>query len=108
MTRAKVISYREFSKDLSTDPMGLRASGGAFRVPAKDSIIVWMNYGVNHIVGVPEDICRRHLRTVENEVLGSGIDIMGRDIKVNRMARRFWHGSERGYVPSDSGCRIHD
>ncbi len=78
----------KYSKDFVEPAYGMIIDGNAFRSEKGDSMIVALSLAPNRIVGIPSEICRKHLQQLSKLLLGTGRDVVGRDMHIKTMAMR--------------------
>jgi hypothetical protein len=93
----RVSSTRHYSNELAETKYGIFTTSGAYRDTKSESVNVWIELGIDHIIGEPAAVCSSELQLLSNLIFGSGKDIFGMDMREKKMLMRF--GSE---VTSDS------
>jgi hypothetical protein len=84
-----ISSTQNYSKDFFELRSMIFTTSGAYRSAKSGSVIVWIDFGVDRIVGDPATVCSSHLLLLADLIFGHGKDVAGMDMREKKMLFRF-------------------
>jgi hypothetical protein len=84
-----ISSTQNYSKDFVELRSVIFTTSGAYRSAKSGSVIVWIDFGVDRIVGDPATVCSSHLLLLADLIFGHGKDVAGMDMREKKMLFRF-------------------